>query len=123
MRAPTITTNSRPGRRARYVVLALALGVSALAISVSASASRADTPVHDSGDSALNGQPPVVSDSPPTTGDGFDWSSAAVGAGAVLALLALGGAALLTVRSRTAMSPPISARSRRGASGDAEDGR
>jgi hypothetical protein len=53
-----------------------------------------------SGDSSLNGEPTFVSDSPAATGDGFDWPSAAVGAGAVLALLALGGAALLTARSR-----------------------
>jgi hypothetical protein len=57
-------------------------------------------PPSGSGDSSLNGQPTFVSDSPPATADGFDWSSAAVGAGAVLALLALGGAALLTARSR-----------------------
>jgi len=42
---------------------------------------------------------------PASTGDGFDWASAAVGAGAALALVALGGAALLTVRRRTAISP------------------
>jgi hypothetical protein len=57
-------------------------------------------PPSGSGDSALNGQPTFVSDSSSATADGFDWSSAAVGAGAVLALLALGGAALLTARSR-----------------------
>ena len=52
------------------------------------------------GDSSLNGEPTFVSDPPAATGDGFDWWSAAVGAGAVLALLALGGASLLTARSR-----------------------
>jgi hypothetical protein len=52
------------------------------------------------GDSSLNGEPRFVSDSPAATGDGFDWPSAAVGAGAVLALMALGGAAMLTARSR-----------------------
>ena len=56
-------------------------------------------PPSGSGDSALTGQPTVASDSPPATADGFDWSSAAVGAGAVLAVLALGSAALLTARS------------------------
>ena len=56
-------------------------------------------PPSGSGDSALNGQPTFASDSPPATADGFDWSSAAVGAGAVLAVLALGAAALLTARS------------------------
>jgi hypothetical protein len=53
-----------------------------------------------SGDSSLTGEPTFDSDPPATTGDGFDWPSAAVGAGAVLALMALGGAALLTARSR-----------------------
>jgi hypothetical protein len=38
------------------------------------------------------------------SGDGFDWGSALVGAGAALALAALGTAALLTVRRRTAVS-------------------
>ena len=37
--------------------------------------------------------------------DGFDWSSAAVGAGAAMAALALGGAAFLTARRRTTVSP------------------
>ena len=36
--------------------------------------------------------------------DGFDWGSAAVGAGAAMALVALGGAGFLTVRRRTAES-------------------
>jgi hypothetical protein len=40
-----------------------------------------------------------------STGDGFDWASAAVGAGAAMALVALGGAALLTVRRRSTVSP------------------
>ena len=43
------------------------------------------------------------------TGDGFDWVSALVGAGAALALAALGSAALLTFRRRTAVSPSPSA--------------
>jgi hypothetical protein len=51
------------------------------------------------------GEPTLVSGPPPDTADGFDWASAAVGAGAALALVALGGAALLTVRRRTAISP------------------
>jgi hypothetical protein len=37
--------------------------------------------------------------------DGFDWGSAAVGAGAAMALVALGGATLLALRRRTAASP------------------
>ena len=36
--------------------------------------------------------------------DGFDWASAAIGAGAVMAMVALGGAAFLTVRRRTAVA-------------------
>jgi hypothetical protein len=49
----------------------------------------------------------AAADQPATTlaGTGFDWASAAVGAGAVLALSALGAAALLMVRRRTAASP------------------
>jgi hypothetical protein len=49
-------------------------------------------------------QPAFVSGSPPA-GDQFDWGDAALGAGGALALVAFGGAALLTVRRRTAMSP------------------
>jgi hypothetical protein len=40
--------------------------------------------------------------------DGFDWSSAGVGAGAAMAVLALGGAAFLTARRRTTVSPASS---------------
>ena len=50
--------------------------------------------------------PAVVSSS--STDDGFDWSSAAVGAGAAAALLALGGTAFLTARRRTTISPASS---------------
>ena len=48
-------------------------------------------------------QPTFVSS--PARGDGFDWGDAALGAGAAMALVAFGGAALLTVRRRTAISP------------------
>jgi hypothetical protein len=71
----------------------------ALVSSIAAPASEQGSP-SGGGDSSLNGEPTFVSDSPAATGDGFDWRSAAVGAGAVLALLALGAAALLTARSR-----------------------
>jgi hypothetical protein len=47
----------------------------------------------------------LVSSSPASTSDGFDWGSAAMGAGAAMALVALGGAGFLTVRRRTAVSP------------------
>jgi hypothetical protein len=50
------------------------------------------------------GQLAPVTGSPATSGEGFDWPSAAVGAGAAMALIALGGAVLLTVRRRTAIS-------------------
>jgi hypothetical protein len=50
-----------------------------------------------------SGEPTFASGSP--AGDGFDWADAALGAGAALALAAFGGAALLTARRRTAMSP------------------
>ena len=45
---------------------------------------------------------------PPATSlaaDGFDWARATAGAGAMAALAALAGAALLTVRRRAAVSP------------------
>ena len=53
------------------------------------------------------GEPTVVS-WPLDTADGFDWPSAAVGAGGALALVAFGSAAFLTVRRRTAVSPSTS---------------
>ena len=69
----------------------------------------------DSGYSSVNaasgpstGEPVVVSASPPSSGDGFDWGSALVGAGAALAFAALGAAALLTVRRRDPVSPTVS---------------
>ncbi len=51
----------------------------------------------------------VVSGSPADTGSGFDWASAAIGAAAAMALATLGGAALMTFRRRTAVSPSPSA--------------
>jgi hypothetical protein len=67
----------------------------------------------DSGYSSLNAisgppadAPTFVSSSPTGSGEGFDWASALVGAGAALALAALGGAALLTVRRRTVTPSP-----------------
>jgi hypothetical protein len=50
-------------------------------------------------------EPTVLSGSPADPADGFDWASAGVGAGAAMALLALSGAAFLTVRRHTAVSP------------------
>ena len=50
-------------------------------------------------------EPTLVSGSPAGTDDGFDWLSGAIGAAAAMALVALGGAAVLTVRRRTAVAP------------------
>jgi len=69
------------------------------------------SPTVDSGYSSLNaisGAPasePTLVSSPTDPSNGFDWGSAAVGAGAAMALVALGGAGFLTVRRRTAVSP------------------
>ena len=70
----------------------------------------------DSGYSSVNAitgapasEPTLVSGSPSSPGDGFDWGSALVGAGAAMAFAALGGAALLTVRRRHPVSPTASA--------------
>jgi hypothetical protein len=49
-------------------------------------------------------EPTLVSGSPVSTDDGFDWLSGAIGAAAAMALVALSGAAFLTVRRRTAVS-------------------
>jgi hypothetical protein len=51
------------------------------------------------------GEPTFVTGSPAGASDGFDWTSAAIGAAAAMALVALGGAALLTVRRRATVSP------------------
>jgi hypothetical protein len=155
MRAHTITTKSRPRRKARYSVLALVLGVCALAIPATASgdstqpddggavaagnahrtptelaqatstaeptsvsgidSSQAKGIANDTGrafgphgallDTLHATRPAVVSGSSASTGGGFDWASAAVGAGAAMALVALAGAALLTIRRRAPVSP------------------
>jgi hypothetical protein len=69
----------------------------------------------DSGYSSVNavsgpstGEPTLVSGSPSSSGDGFDWGSALVGAAAALAFAALGAATLLTVRRRQPVSPTAS---------------
>ncbi len=54
-------------------------------------------------------EPTLIAGSPASADDGFDWASAAVGAGAAMALAALGATALLTVRRRTTVSPSPSA--------------
>jgi hypothetical protein len=50
-------------------------------------------------------EPSSVTGSPSSTDDGFDWVSAAIGAGSALALTALGGVALLTSRRRPPVAP------------------
>jgi hypothetical protein len=52
---------------------------------------------------------PTFAPGSPSADDGFQWGDAALGAGAAMALVAFGGAALLTVRRRTTVSPSASA--------------
>jgi hypothetical protein len=135
MRAHTITTKSRRRAKAWRRALALTLAICALAIPASASADPDPAPDGYATPNAIIGgssgsggssevgsgyssptaiagplpdrftvESPAV-EPPASTGDGFDWASAAVGAGSALALVALGGAALLTVRRRAAVSP------------------
>jgi hypothetical protein len=136
MKAHTITTISRRRRSARRRrVLALALGVCALAIpatatgqpidsgysSVNAIAGEESGQPADGAGHSLYADPTtpnatlgadgvvestLVTGSAAGTSDGFDWVSALVGAGAAMALAALGGAALLTVRRRAPVPPP-----------------
>jgi hypothetical protein len=113
MKAQTITTMNRRRRAARRRVIALVLAVCALAIPATASAQPIDGPhpwvypaTIGASDSAGSGG--AGSNSPATTGDGFDSASAAVGAGAAIALVALGGAVLFTVRRRPGVSPSAS---------------
>ena len=51
-------------------------------------------------------EPTIVASAP--ANDGFDWGDAALGAGAALALAAFAGAAMLTVRRRTAVAASTS---------------
>jgi hypothetical protein len=134
-----ISRRRRKARRRRAVALALGICALAIPASASADPStyqdysmNATTPpesepsqpgggsggspdvssgyaAHTTGIGSSSGEPTVVSASPAKTPEGFDWASAAVGAGAAMALVALGGAALLTVRRRTAISPSASA--------------
>jgi hypothetical protein len=52
---------------------------------------------------------PTFASGSPSANDGFQWGDAALGAGAAMALVAFGAAALLTVRRRTTVSPSGSA--------------
>ena len=76
---------------------------------------QASTRDRDSGYASLNavtGAPgpesTLVASSSPAA-DPFDWGDAALGAGVTMALITLGGAALLTVRRRTPISASTSA--------------
>ena len=80
--------------------------------SESSSENPGGSPAANSGYSSLNAtsgapasEPTVLSGSPADPADGFDWLSAVIGAGAAMALVALGGAAFLTLRKRTAVAP------------------
>ena len=84
--------------------------IAPLASSPSGSGGSADVDTGYASLNAISGSPAdaptFVSSSPSSSGDGFDWPSALVGAGAALALAALGSAALLTVRRRSATPSP-----------------
>ena len=124
MRAHTITTMTRRRRNARRRVIALVLGVCALAIPATTSAQPIDPPASVPTDSV---QPPhgadyssvaitgsdtegsaLVASSPADSSDGLDLGDAALGAGAAMALVALGGAVLVTIRRRPGVSPSAS---------------
>src|SRR5918994_767256 len=117
MRAYTSTTTSGPRPKAWLGVLALVAVCSLLTPSI-ASAEHSSvnqvSPGYPS-PSAITGspssEPTLVSSSPGNPDDGFDWLSAAIGSAAAIALVALGGAAFLTVRRRTAVSPSTAAMS------------
>jgi hypothetical protein len=130
MRAHTITIMSRRRRRARRRAIALVLAVCALAIPASASAyssvnaitggtEQSSQPTAGSDHPSPNGYaspnaitgaetPTVASGSPSGADQWFDLPSALVGAGSAMALAALGGAALLTVRRQRQVSPSAS---------------
>jgi hypothetical protein len=122
MRAYTTTTTKthRARLKAWLGVLALALAVGSLAAAASAGADGTPagsmltpgTPGGYSGAPLQKGDigapasdTTLASGSPAYPDDGFDWLSAAIGAAAAMALVALGGAAFLTIRRRIAVSP------------------
>ena len=108
MRGQTITSTTRGARSAQRRVIALALGVCALAIPASASASAGLLPASAAPQIPLGADYSSVSATPSPTsasGDEFDWGDASVGAGAGIALVALGGTVLFTARRRPGVSP------------------
>jgi hypothetical protein len=119
----TITSTARPRQRAWLSAMALALAVCSLLVASTARAQYSTVNAitggsqHSSqldggsGHSSINSitgasssEPTPISGSPATS-DGFDWLSAAIGAAAAMGLVALTGAAFLTVRKRAAVSP------------------
>jgi hypothetical protein len=129
MRAHTITIMSRRRRRTRRRAIALVLAVCSLAIPASAGAyssvnaitggssepsATAGSKDVGSGYSSLNAttgpssEPTLTSGSPSGYDQWFDLPSALVGAGSAMALVALGGAAFLTVRRQREVSPSAS---------------
>jgi hypothetical protein len=114
MRVETTTIVFRRNRNPRVRrALALAVGVCALAVPATASAAPIDSANYPPANEqtlqtgaaeSLYGESTAPA-APASQSDGFDWGSAAVGAGAVAALAALAAAALLTARRHTAMSP------------------
>jgi hypothetical protein len=65
-------------------------------------------PLSGSGKPGGAGNPPTIVYDSPSAGDGFDWADAALGAGLTMALITIGGAALITIRRRTGASPAAS---------------
>jgi hypothetical protein len=120
MRAYTITKTRRARPKVWLGVLALALAVGSLAAAPTAGADGtpagsmltpgtpggySGAPVQKGDIGVLASDTTLASGSPADKDDGFDWLSAAIGGAAAMALVALGGAAFLTVRRRTAVSP------------------
>jgi hypothetical protein len=54
---------------------------------------------------SVEGPAPTPVLNPPAPVDGFDWGDAALGAGIAMALVALGGAGVLTLRRHGTVSP------------------
>ena len=114
MSARTVTTMSRRRRRAHRRLIALALAVCALAIPASAAAQPIDNeqnwPVAVSAERSSDPLPSAIirREWPASAADGVDWGDAALGAAATMALVALGGIVLFTVRRRPGVSPSAS---------------
>jgi hypothetical protein len=66
-------------------------------------------PLSGSNGRVVDTPPSAPISSAPASGDAFDWADAALGAGVVMALVTLGGVALITLRRRTPISSSASA--------------